>query len=136
MNKRLTTLLLAVITTACIMAQQRMLNPMRQTDAAFFKTQEALQIGEQILLYQRVTGGWPKNINMAKPLTDQEKAQVLQDKQRRNDSTTDNNATSMQMAYLARLFEATKDTRFRDAFQQAVAYCSMESAIMTPNSSL
>jgi hypothetical protein len=61
---------------------------------------------------------------------------VLQDKQRRNDSTTGNNATSMQMAYLARLFEATKDTRFRDAFQQAVAYCSMESAIMTPNSSL
>ena len=122
MNKRLTTLLLAVITTACIMAQQRMLNPMRQTDPAFFRTQEALQIGEQILLYQRVTGGWPKNINMAKPLTDQEKAQVLQDKQRRNDSTTDNNATSMQMAYLARLFEATKDARFRDAFQQAVEY--------------
>ena len=28
----------------------------------------------------------------------------------------------MQMAYLARLYEATKDTRFRDAFQKAVEY--------------
>ncbi|MDE6646849.1 MAG: pectate lyase, partial [Prevotella sp.] len=122
MNKRILIFVIAVIATTCVMAQHRAQNPMRQTDAAFFKTKEALQIGEQILLYQRVTGGWPKNINMAKPLTDAEKAQVLEDKQRRNDSTTDNNATSMQMAYLARLYEATKDPRFRDAFQQAVEY--------------
>lgn len=122
MNKRILIFVIAVIATTCGMAQHRTQNPMRQTNAAFFKTKEALQVGEQILLYQRVTGGWPKNIDMAKPLTDAEKAQVLEDKQRRNDSTTDNNATSMQMAYLARLYEATKDPRFRDAFQQAVEY--------------
>ena len=130
MDKRLTIILLAVLMTVTAMGQQpsnanqmqRMLNPMRQTNPAFFKTPEAMKVGEQILLYQRVTGGWPKNIDMAKPLTDQEKAKVLKDKQRRDDSTIDNNATSMQMAYLARLFEATQDTRFRDAFQKAVEY--------------
>ena len=131
MNRRLTILLFAVMMFMTAMAQQqqmtgalmqRMRNPMRQTDPEFFKTPEALKVGEQILLYQRITGGWPKNINMAKPLTDREKAQVLKDKQRRDDSTTDNNATSMQMTYLARLFNATKDTRFRDAFQKAVEY--------------
>jgi PelA/Pel-15E family pectate lyase len=130
MNKRLTIILLVVLMTVAAMGQQpsnakqmqRMLNPMRQTNPAFFKTPEAMKVGEQILLYQRVTGGWPKNIDMAKPLTDQEKAKVLKDKQRRDDSTIDNNATSMQMAYLARLFEATQDTRFRDAFQKAVEY--------------
>ena len=131
MNKRLTIILLAVLTVVTAMAQQqrpngsqmqRMRNPMRQTDPAFFKTPEAMKVGEQILLYQRVTGGWPKNINMAQPLTDQEKAKVLKDKQRRDDSTIDNGATSMQMAYLARLYEATQDSRFRDAFQKAVEY--------------
>ncbi len=131
MNKRLTIILLAVLTVVTAMAQQqrpngsqmqRMRNPMRQTDPAFFKTPEAMKVGEQILLYQRVTGGWPKNINMAQPLTDQEKEKVLKDKQRRDDSTTDNGATSMQMAYLARLYEATQDSRFRDAFQKAVEY--------------
>ena len=40
---------------------QRMLNPMRQTNPAFFKTPEAMKVGEQILLYQRVTGGWLKD---------------------------------------------------------------------------
>ena len=131
MNKRLTIILLAVLTVVMAMAQQqrpngsqmqRMRNPMRQTDPAFFKTPEAMKVGEQILLYQRVTGGWPKNINMAQPLTDQEKEKVLKDKQRRDDSTIDNGATSMQMAYLARLYEATQDSRFRDAFQKAVEY--------------
>ena len=33
---------------------------LRQTDEAFFKTEEAQRIGEQLMLYQRVTGGWPK----------------------------------------------------------------------------
>ena len=91
MNRRLTILLFAVMMFMTAMAQQqqmtgalmqRMRNPMRQTDPEFFKTPEALKVGEQILLYQRITGGWPKNINMAKPLTDREKAQVLRCHQR------------------------------------------------------
>ena len=95
---------------------------MRRTDAAFFQTDEARRIGDQLLLYQRVTGGWPKNIDMAKPLTDEEKAKVLKDQQRRNDSTTDNDATTIQMDFLARLYQQTHDKRYRDAFRRAVDY--------------
>ena len=63
-------LLFALITTAqqqqmTDSLMRRMRNPVRQTSPRFFKTPEALHIGEQILLYQRVTGGWPKNIDMA-----------------------------------------------------------------------
>ncbi len=131
MSRRITTLFFMAFMVISAFAQkqfmtdsqlQRMRNPIRQTDPAFFKTPEALRIGEQILLFQRVTGGWPKNIDMARTLTDEEKAQILKDKQRRDDSTTDNNATSQQMNYLARLFEATKDRRFSEAFQHAVEY--------------
>lgn len=39
---------------------QRRYNAMRETKKEFFKTEQARLIGDQILDYQRVTGGWPK----------------------------------------------------------------------------
>ena len=88
----------------------------------FYKTEEAQRIGDQVLLYQRVTGGWPKNINMSRPLTDEERAQVLRDKERRDDSTTDNGATNMQMLYLAKLYQATQVERYKEGVLKAVEY--------------
>ena len=101
---------------------QRRYNAMRETKKEFFKTEQARLIGDQILDYQRVTGGWPKNIDMAKPMTHEERLQVLNDKSRRDDSTTDNDATNMQMTYLARLYQATKSKKYREAFCQGVEY--------------
>lgn len=101
---------------------QRRYNAMRETKKEFFKTEQARLIGDQILDYQRVTGGWPKNIDMAKPMTHEERQQVLNDKSRRDDSTTDNDATNMQMTYLARLYQATKSKKYREAFCQGVEY--------------
>lgn len=120
-------LMLTGLVLVCVwplMAQQRMpyKNVLRETDPAFFQTEEARRVGEQVLLYQRVTGGWPKNINMVKPLNDQERAEVQKDKQRQDDSTTDNNATNMQLTYLARLYQATGEQRYRDAFRKGIDY--------------
>lgn len=42
-------------------------------DPEFFSTAEAARIGDNLLLYQQTTGGWPKNIDMAKKLSDSEK---------------------------------------------------------------
>ncbi|MBQ7419833.1 MAG: pectate lyase [Prevotella sp.] len=114
-------LLLTVCTTTSAQLKERE-RGLRETHPAFFKTDEARRIGEQVLLYQRVTGGWPKNINMARPLNDQEREKVLKDQQRRDDSTTDNGATTMQMAYLARLYQATKDAKYRDAVLRGAEY--------------
>ena len=105
-----------------VAAQNSFKQTMRNPSADFLKTAEAQRIGDQILLYQRVTGGWPKNIDMARPLSDEERAQVEKDKQRRDDSMTDNDATSIQMVYLARLFQATKEPRYREGFRQGVEY--------------
>ena len=101
---------------------QRRYNAMKETKKEFFKTEQARLIGDQILDYQRVTGGWPKNIDMAKPMTHEERQQVLNAKSRRDDSTTDNDATNMQMTYLARLYQATKSKKYREAFCQGVEY--------------
>lgn len=95
---------------------------LRRTDKEFFTTPEAARIGEQVLAYQRVTGGWPKNIDMCRPHTPEELAEIKTQRDRRNDSTTDNNATTTQMTFLARLYQATGDTRYRDAFLAGVEY--------------
>ena len=47
---------------------------------------------------------------------------MIKDKSRRDDSTIDNNATTAQMIFLARLYRQTKDIRYRDAFLQGVEY--------------
>ncbi len=49
---------------------------LRRTDKEFFTTPEAARIGEQVLAYQRVTGGWPKNIDMCRPHTPEELAET------------------------------------------------------------
>ena len=76
-------------------------------DAQYFASAEARRIGDQLILWQRVTGGWPKNVDMATPMTDSLKAAVQAEKSRRNDSTTDNGATSQQMTFLAHLYRHT-----------------------------
>lgn len=37
-------------------------------------TAQDTKVADQILLYQRITGGWPKNIDMSLPLSEAEKA--------------------------------------------------------------
>ena len=83
---------------------------------------EDCRVADQMLLYQRTTGGWPKNTDMARPLTPEERARVLRDKTRRDDSTTDNGATTGEMKFLTRLYQQTHDERYRDAFRRGVDY--------------
>lgn len=103
-------------------AQSNYKEILRETDESFFKTERAKNIGDQLLAFQRVTGGWPKNIDMVKPMNETELRLVLQDKSRQDDSTTDNDATNMQMLYLARLYKATKIDKYREAFCKGVEY--------------
>lgn len=95
---------------------------LRTVDDDFFTTAEARRIGDQLLLFQRETGGWPKNINMVSPLDSVSRAEVLAEKSRQDDSTIDNDATTMQMIYLARLYNATGDPAYRDAFNRGIDY--------------
>jgi hypothetical protein len=61
--------------------------------AAWFGSPEAARISDNLLLYQRRTGGWPKNIDMAVPLTAESRSRLTSEKDL-TDSTIDNNATT------------------------------------------
>lgn len=91
-------------------------------DREWLASDEARQIADQVLAYQRVTGGWPKNIDMCRPHSPEEMAKVRSEYGRRNDSTTDNSATTTQMVFLARMYDATGETRYRDAFRKGLEY--------------
>ena len=91
-------------------------------DDAFLTTPEAIRIADNVLLYQQITGGWPKNIYMAAELTDQERKDALKMKENVNLSTIDNRATITEMNYLARIYLATQDEKYKDAFLRGLQY--------------
>ncbi len=88
----------------------------------FFTTDEARRIGDNLLLYQHNSGGWPKNINMQDELTDSEKEWLIIEKDNVDESTIDNDATTTEMIYLARLYKATQDEKYKDAVFRGIDY--------------
>ena len=113
---------LSIAITATGVSAKKKNAELRCTDMNFFATEEARRIGDQVLLYQRVTGGWPKNIDMARELDETSRARIEAEKGRRDDSTTDNDATIVQLGYLARLYKATGEEKYRDAFHKGIDF--------------
>ncbi len=89
---------------------------------SFFTTQEARRVGDNVLLYQHNTGGWPKNVQMQNPLTAKERLAVEAEKGNENESTIDNGATTTELRFLARLYNATRDSRYLDGFNAGMGY--------------
>lgn len=83
--------------------------------AAWYGSDEAVRIAANVVAYQRHTGGWPKNLDKARAITDDDRATLARERAL-DDSTIDNGATVTEMRYLARVFGATRDDRFRSAF--------------------
>src|SRR5438876_5023514 len=72
---------------------------------------EAERIADNVLLYGRQVGGWPKNIGMAAVLTKQEQTSLARQKQA-DDATIDNGATYTQLIFLARVYDLQKAERY------------------------
>ncbi len=90
-------------------------------DTSSPESAEALRIADNVLLYQRESGGWPKNIDMARPLDDNDRAALLR-QNKNTDSTIDNGATYTQLSFLARVYTAQKQERHRESFLRGVDY--------------
>jgi len=91
-------------------------------DDAWYATKEAKDIAENVLLYQRNIGGWPKNIQMQKPLSSDEKKALLDLKKSPKECTTDNGATYQEMLFLSKIFKQQPDPRYKEAFLLGLDY--------------
>jgi PelA/Pel-15E family pectate lyase len=89
--------------------------------AAWYGSDDAVRIADLVRLYQRHTGGWAKNIDMARPLDASERA-ALEAAKKDSDSTIDNGATTTQLRYLALVYAATRHDRLREAFLRGFDY--------------
>jgi len=87
----------------------------------FYAGAEAIRIADNVLLYQRDTGGWPKGIDMARVLSDDDKGRI-RSRKNREDSILDNSATHTQIRYLAKVYDATRLERFKRGFLKGVDY--------------
>jgi PelA/Pel-15E family pectate lyase len=87
----------------------------------WYSTGEALRIADNLLLHQRDTGGWDKNIDMATPLSVDQTTKLAKQK-KETDSNIDNGATYTQLSFLARVFTARPVERHREAFIKGLDY--------------
>ncbi len=81
---------------------------------------------DNMLLYQRSVGGWPKHIgnqkiDYKKELTPGEKAELVDDASI-NDATIDNEATNKEIRYLAKAYKETSNQKYLAAAEKGIRY--------------
>jgi PelA/Pel-15E family pectate lyase len=116
----------AALVSETTQAEPSVTTPIKWTESLkqepeWYGGDEAARIADNVLLYQRDTGGWPKNIDMAQVLGEKEKSALVKQKPE-VDSTIDNRATFTQLAFLARVYTARKLERHKDAFLKGLDY--------------
>jgi len=80
----------------------------------WFAGDEAKQIAANILSYQSELGGWPKNMSTtASPYKGDKKGLK---------PTFDNGATTDELRFLGRIYNATKDDKYKTAFERGLDY--------------
>lgn len=77
-------------------------------EAAWYGSQEALMLADNILTWQDEYGGWPKNVNTAAKPYDGDRKNLH--------GTFDNGATIGELRYLARVYTASSQPQYGQAF--------------------
>ncbi len=87
----------------------------------WYGSDESIRVAENVLLYQRDAGGWPKNLPIHKPLTETEKA-TINDEKGLNDAIFDNSATTTEMKFLARMYGKIRNQAYKDSFNRGLKF--------------
>jgi pectinesterase len=87
----------------------------------WYGSEESKAVAENVLLYQRDVGGWPKNTAIHNPLTEAEKAKINDDKGL-NDAIFDNSATTTEMKFLARMYNNTNNKAYKNSFNNGLKF--------------
>lgn len=102
-------------------------NLARRMPADWYRSKEARTIADSVMAYQFPSGGWAKNQNWhqtPKGKKDQERAHIRKQIQSESGigSTIDNRATTIEMLFLAKMYQATGKKKYKKAFMQGFEY--------------
>jgi PelA/Pel-15E family pectate lyase len=101
----------ALATAAEVLAGAR--DYLKQPDA-WFAGSEAKRIAANILSHQSALGGWPKNVDTTAEMYTGARADLK--------PTFDNGATTDELRFLARMFNATQEMQYKKAFDAGLDY--------------
>jgi pectate lyase len=109
-------LMIAISLVSCCGVAHALDGPGKYLDRpdAWFASDEAKTVAENILSHQSPLGGWPKNLDTS--------AARYTGKPDAIAPTFDNRATTDELRVLARVFDATHDERYRKAFDAGLDY--------------
>ena len=87
----------------------------------WYGSDESVRVAENVLLYQRNLGGWPKNTPFHLPLSEMQKAKILKEKSN-EDAIFDNGATTTEMRFLAKMFAKTGNETYKTAVENGLRF--------------
>jgi pectinesterase len=112
----------SVLTAKSNIESLRWRNVVNDQPDSWYGSTEAVRVAENVLLYQRSVGGWPKNTPMHKTLTRREKNDLQKLQSVGIGATTDNGATCMELLFLSKVYGKIQDVRYKNAFLKGVDY--------------
>jgi PelA/Pel-15E family pectate lyase len=86
-----------------------------------YKTTDLKEVGDNILLYQKANGGWPKNYDIMAVLTKEQKDSLVQAKKILN-TTFDNGTSYTHVAALAQIYTVTHVQKYKDAALRGIDF--------------
>ncbi len=90
-------------------------------DQPRYSTSQITEIADNILIYQKDNGGWPKNYDMQAILTDEQKDLLIKAKSKL-DTTFDNSTTYSHIECLAKVYEATGIEKYKTACLKGIDF--------------
>jgi len=102
-----------------IFDKHNIINPL--PDRPRYQPTDIKNIGDNILLFQKNNGGWPKNYDIFAILTEAQKDSVINAKDQTN-TTYDNGSTYTQIAALATIYAVTKENKYRIAAEKGLDF--------------
>lgn len=86
----------------------------------WYSTDEALVIADNVLLWQRANGGWPKNEDMVNVSAADSK--TIRKNRKAEDTNFGKGATYTQLHFLAMVYELTPTPKYKKAFLEGLDY--------------
>jgi PelA/Pel-15E family pectate lyase len=99
--------------------KSNIVNP--KADQPTYPETDIIHIADNMLLYQRTNGGWPKNYDMQAILTPEQKDSLVRTKSM-NHTTFDNSTTFTHLDYLAQVYSLTQLEKYQDAFFRGIRF--------------